>query len=188
MFKSDFHSVALLGEVQGSCCVLVVRDFVRSSPPDFPEDDVFVCESRYAHKAKSFKKIKNWSYPPGRQPLLIARDVPIALRRVPSVFMTQSTRVTGSGSHSVVPVSDTVRSSDKDFESYAEGQGVELSLPHPAQLENVKAEVVANPAQGCTYYQQYCIDEDRFRLGTWVRRNGNMTVCRMEILQEIACT
>ena len=156
----------MLSEVQGVCCVLVVRDYIRSSPTDFSQEDVFVCESRYAHKAKSFKKIKNWSYPLGQQPRLITRDIPLTLRRVPSVFMTQSTRVTGSGSHSVVPESDTVGSSDKDLES--ESQGSDHSLPYPIQLENVKAGLVSNPTAGCTYYEQYCIDEDRFRLGMWV--------------------
>jgi protein polybromo-1 len=168
VFKSDFHSVAMLSEVQGPCCVLVLKDYVRSSPIDFPEDDVFVCESRYAHKAKSFKKIKNWSYPLGRQPRLITRDVPLSLRRVPSVFMTQSTRVKGSGSQSVVPVSDTVGSSDKDAELFSEAHGSDPSLPHPVQLENVKAWTVSNPTPGCTYYEQYCIDEDKFRLGMCV--------------------
>ena len=158
----------MLSEVQGPCCVLVLKDYVRSSPTDFPDDDVFVCESRYAHKAKSFKKIKNWSYPLGRQPRLITRDVPLSLRRVPSVFMTQSTRVKGSGSQSVVPVSDTVGSSDKDAELFSEAHGSDPSLPHPVQLENVKACTVSNPTTGCTYYEQYCIDEDKFRLGMCV--------------------
>ena len=168
LFKSDFHSVAMLSEVQGLCCVLVLKDYIRSSPSDFPEDDVFVCESRYARKAKSFKKIKNWSYPLGRQPRLITRDVPLSLRRVPSVFMTQSTRVKGSGSQSVVPVSDTIGSSDKDAELFSEAHGSDPSLPHPVQLENVKAWTVSNPTTGCTYYEQYCIDEDKFRLGMCV--------------------
>ena len=154
----------MLSKVQGPCCVLVVRDYIRSSPANFPDEDTFLCESRYAHKAKSFKKIKNWSYPPGRQPRLITRDIPLALRKVPSVFMTQSTRVKGSGFHSVVPVSDTVGSSDRDMELEAHGS----DIPYPVQLENVKAGMVSNPTAGCTYYEQYCIDEDRFRLGMCV--------------------
>ena len=151
----------MLTEVQGPCCVLVVRDFVKSSPPDFSEEDVYVCESRYAHKAKSFKKIKNWSYPPGRQPRLITRDIPLTLKKVPSVFMTQSTRVRGSGSHSVVLGSDTV----KESELYSEPGGMDPSLPYSVEMENVRADGVSTPTPGCTYYEQYCIDEDRFRLG-----------------------
>ena len=157
--------MALLSNVQGKCCVLVVRDYVRFSHAGFSEDDVFVCESRYAHKAKSFKKIKNWTYPSNWQPRLIARDVPLTLTRVPSVFMTQSTRVTGSGSQSVVPVSDTSKSSDKDLEPNVDSHGVEASLPYLHPLENVRALAVSSPTAGCTYYDQYCIDEDSFRLG-----------------------
>ena len=32
VFKSDFHSVALLSDVKGQCSVLVVRDFIKFSP------------------------------------------------------------------------------------------------------------------------------------------------------------
>ena len=153
----------MLSEVKGHCCVLFIRDYVKSCPVGVADDDVFVCESRYAYKAKSFKKIKHWSYPPGRQPRLIARDLPITLKKVPSVFVTQSTRVKGSGSNSMVPASDMMKL--EEAELYSEGQGVELSLPYPEEVGNVKAEGVANPAQDSAYYEQYCIDEDRFRLG-----------------------
>ena len=164
VFKSDFHSVGLLRDIHRQCCVLVIRDYVKYSAAEFNEEDLFVCESRYAHKAKSFKKIKNWSYPSGRQPMLITRNIPLVLSRVPSVFMTQSTRVTGSGSHSVVPVSDTVSSKNKELVSTVDGVE-DPSLPYMIQLENVKTTVVSNPTAGCTYYEQYCIDEDMFRLG-----------------------
>ena len=165
VFKSDFHSVALVSDVTGSCCVLVMRDYTKYTPAGFSEEDVFVCESRYAHKAKSFKKIKNWTYPLGRQPQLIARGTPISLSRVPSVFMTQSTRVTGSGSHSVVPKSDIPSSRDNDLEPPPDTAGVDPSLPYLEEPENVKATAVSNPTSSCVYYEQYCIDEDRFRLG-----------------------
>ena len=149
------------------CAVsLVVRDYIKSTPAGFNHDDVFVCESRYTHKAKSFKKIKNWTYPTGRQPQLITRDIPITLTRVPSVFMTQHTRVSGSSSHSSVPVLDKPDSNDKDLEPH--GDGVESSFPYPVQLENVTAVAVSNPIAGYVYYEQYCIDEDCFRLGMGV--------------------
>ena len=157
--------MALVSDIAGTCCVLVVRDYTKSTPTGFSEEDVFVCESRYTHKAKSFKKIKNWAYPPGHQPQLITRGTPISLSRVPSVFMTQSTRVTGSSSHSMLPKSDTPISGDKDLEPLADTAGGDPSLPFLDELENVKAMSVSNPTTGCVYYEQYCIDEDRFRLG-----------------------
>ena len=153
----------------------MVRDYIKYSPVGFDKDDVFVCESRYAHKAKSFKKIKNWTYPSGREPRLIARDIPVSLSKVPSVFMTQSTRVTGSSSQSVVPVSDTVSSSEGESEMASDAHGSDPSLPYAVQLENVRVVSVSNPTSGCTYYEQYCIDEDRFRLG--------MGVCGLAVWQ-----
>lgn len=47
-----------LSQVQGMCLVLNVRDYLKMRPETFPEKDVYVCESRYASKARSFKKIK----------------------------------------------------------------------------------------------------------------------------------
>jgi len=35
-------------------------------------------------------------------------------------------------------------------------------------IQNVPA-AVSNPEAGCKYYEQYCIDDDRFRLGRWER-------------------
>ena len=80
MFKSDFHSVAQFSQVIGKACVLFLREYLKYLPKvsqsvlvcrgvcskndelmflqGYSEDDVYVCESRYAHKSKSFKKIK----------------------------------------------------------------------------------------------------------------------------------
>ena len=51
------------------------------------------------------------------------------------MFMTQSTRVTGSSSHSMVPVSDTAESKDKDLEPLADTRGADPSLPFLEELE-----------------------------------------------------
>ena len=37
---------------------MFVKDYFKSKPESFDENDVFVCESRYSAKAKAFKKIK----------------------------------------------------------------------------------------------------------------------------------
>ena len=75
--------------------------------------------------------LQNWSYPPGWQPQLIARDVPILLSRVPSMFMTQSTRITGSGSHTLVPESDVTESREPP----GDARTVDPSLPYPEEFE-----------------------------------------------------
>ena len=93
MFKSDFHSVAQFSQVIGKACVLFLREYLKYLPKvslcewvcayyskddeliflqGYSEDDVYVCESRYAHKSKSFKKIKVHVY---NYPLTVTFDV-----------------------------------------------------------------------------------------------------------------
>lgn len=54
-------------------------------PEGFAADDVYVCESRYTAKNKTFKKIKVWSMPASSVKLL-TRDVPLPVVRVASMF------------------------------------------------------------------------------------------------------
>ncbi len=37
---------------------MFVKDYFKSKPDGFNEEDVYTCESRYSAKAKAFKKIK----------------------------------------------------------------------------------------------------------------------------------
>ena len=37
---------------------MMLKDYVKYIPKGFGNEDVYVCESRYLHKYKSFKKIK----------------------------------------------------------------------------------------------------------------------------------
>lgn len=54
-------------------------------PEGYAADDVYVCESRYAARSKSFKKIKIWSMPMSTVKLL-PRDFPLPVVRVASMF------------------------------------------------------------------------------------------------------
>lgn len=85
LFKSDVHVAVPLVKVAGRCCVLSVKDYFRMLPEGFSEKDVYVCESRYSTKARSFKKIKNWNFDPDRLKL-VAREKIIEPKRVISVY------------------------------------------------------------------------------------------------------
>src|SRR5205814_1190439 len=58
VFKSDSFNSTPLSQVVGKCHVMFVKDYFRSKPQEFDDKDVYVCESRYFTRAKTFKKIK----------------------------------------------------------------------------------------------------------------------------------
>ncbi len=65
--------------------IFFFRDYFRSKPEGFSDEDVFVCESRYASKARSFKKMKLfWPIPEGVS--MSPSDEPLEHKRVMSVF------------------------------------------------------------------------------------------------------
>lgn len=55
-------------------------------PEGFKAEDVYVCESRYAARNKSFKKIKIWAMPESSVKL-VPREVPLPVVRVASMFV-----------------------------------------------------------------------------------------------------
>ena len=72
-------------DVVGRCCVVNVRDYFLKKPEGFEDKNIFVCESRYAVKSRSFKKIKQfWNVPDHINMLL--RDVALEPKRVQSIF------------------------------------------------------------------------------------------------------
>ncbi len=54
-------------------------------PEGYGDEDVYVCESRYTARNKSFKKIKIWALPVSSV-TLVPRDVPLPVVRVASMF------------------------------------------------------------------------------------------------------
>ncbi|XP_058063027.1 protein polybromo-1 [Anopheles bellator] len=87
VFKSDQRVQVPLFKALNKCFVMQVRDYVKSKPEGFPEKDVFVCESRYSSKARSFKKLKTWNLTRSFDPVnLIPRESPLVVKRVMSVF------------------------------------------------------------------------------------------------------
>ena len=62
-----------------------LQEYFKLCPENFRDEDVYVCESRYSAKTKSFKKIKLWTMPVSSV-RFVPRDVPLPVVRVASVF------------------------------------------------------------------------------------------------------
>lgn len=60
-------------------------------PEGFKPEDVYVCESRYTARTKTFKKIKIWSMP-SNSVKLVSREVPLPVVRVASMFVSAKTK------------------------------------------------------------------------------------------------
>lgn len=65
--------------------VVPVQDYFRTKPEGFDDKDVYVCESRYQSKARSFKKMKIfWTVPEHVQ--MVPREKRLEPKRVMSIF------------------------------------------------------------------------------------------------------
>lgn len=64
---------------------MYIRDYILKKPEGFEEKDVYVCESRYNTRARSFKKIKIWNNFNG-DVRFVTREEPLEINRVQSVF------------------------------------------------------------------------------------------------------
>ncbi len=84
-FKSDSHQACPLADIVQKCFVMNVKDYFKYKPEGFADKDVYVCESRYTTKVRSFKKIKTWPYR-NETVKLILREIPLEPKRVQSVF------------------------------------------------------------------------------------------------------
>lgn len=61
------------------------KEYFKLHPEGFRPEDVYVCESRYSAKSKSFKKIKMWTMPLSSV-RFVPREVPLPVVRVASMF------------------------------------------------------------------------------------------------------
>lgn len=85
VFKTDQHQSVSLNKIKGRCFVMYIRDYILKKPEGFEEKDVYVCESRYNTRARSFKKIKIWNNFNG-DVRFVTREEPLEINRVQSVF------------------------------------------------------------------------------------------------------
>ncbi|XP_058969432.2 protein polybromo-1 isoform X2 [Pocillopora verrucosa] len=143
VFKSDYSECSNLKQVLGKCYVMFVKDFFKQKPENFKDEDVFVCESRYNVKTKSFKKIKVWSLPPSKVSH-VAREEPLHPRRVPSVFVNKK--------------GNTAQPMEIDSEE----------APVQDAKKNVVLESPQNAEEGSIYYEQFCVRDTPFKLGDCV--------------------
>jgi protein polybromo-1 len=84
VFKSDTHIAVPLEEVKERCCVLNIKQYFTMKAEGYDEKDVYVCESRYSTRSRSFKKIK--VHPENPTLKLVPREIPLEPKRVVSVF------------------------------------------------------------------------------------------------------
>lgn len=62
-----------------------LKEYFKLHPEGFRAEDVYICESRYSAKSKSFKKIKMWTMPLSSV-RFVPREVPLPVVRVASMF------------------------------------------------------------------------------------------------------
>ncbi|CAF3919770.1 unnamed protein product [Adineta steineri] len=81
-----------MNKIQNLCYVLNVKDYFKYQPifenqTPLDDQDVYVCESRYNMKTKTFRKVKWWNLPENKRVKLIQRDVPLENIRMPSTLV-----------------------------------------------------------------------------------------------------
>lgn len=133
VFKTEQHIALPLSHVRGKCALLTVKDYFRYKPEGFDDKDVYVCESRYSCKARSFKKIKSWPHSITDAYKLIEREEPLEPKRNVSVYR------------------DRV---EKHKEEIAELEGQERMIEKP-KPNVVAVHLPADADPNITYYEQY---------------------------------
>ncbi|XP_047146441.1 protein polybromo-1 isoform X1 [Hydra vulgaris] len=148
VFRNLHSSYMTFQRVIGKCYVMNVKDYPKYRPEGFEDKDVFVYESRYNMKMKSFKKVKTF-LPHAAHVVLVERDQLLTIKR----FST------------ITPESSQFSQSDKSDKS---NQVIESTdgYEHPKE-EHCKTEV-SSPDSGCTYYEKYVTDTDSYKIGDGV--------------------
>jgi protein polybromo-1 len=196
LFKTELDHMVRLSHVRGKCYVMFVKDYVKSVPEGFDQDDVFVCESRYIRKMRVFKKYKTWSVQGSHHPTFVKRSELFTIPRVPSVFLKTKEDETGTESFQQETGSGQIQqeiesdlnmpttSTHKEIDSVQDDSKIVVDV---SDEEDSRAEVVIGkddefvdydwenmqvkdlvPEPGCTYYEQFVIDRNRFRIGDFV--------------------
>ncbi|XP_016314040.1 polybromo 1, like isoform X1 [Sinocyclocheilus anshuiensis] len=141
VFKSDYYNRVPFSKILGKCVVLFVKEYFKLQPEGFRPEDVYVCETRYTARTKTFKKIKIWSMPPSSVKL-VSREVPLPVVRVASMFVSAKDKAA-------------------DLPDAESGGFIEK------EREDVPVEV-ANGEPGCQYYEQLHYNDMWLKLGDCV--------------------
>lgn len=132
VFKSDQHQAIALNRILGKCYVMSVKEYFKFRPDGFMDKDIYVCESRYNSRGRSFKKIKSWPFIRTTDAVnLQTRDNALEPKRIMSVF--------------------------KERVEKHKGELAELQLQEAlVEKEKPNVAVYINGAEeGNTYYEQY---------------------------------
>uniref|UniRef100_A0A8B9GBN4 Protein polybromo-1 n=1 Tax=Amazona collaria TaxID=241587 RepID=A0A8B9GBN4_9PSIT len=148
VFKSDYYNKVPVSKILGKCVVMFVKEYFKLCPENFRDEDVYVCESRYSAKTKSFKKIKLWTMPVSSV-RFVPRDVPLPVVRVASVFA--NTDKADEEKHS------------ESLEDSKMGESVHLEK----DKEDVPVEM-SNGEPGCHYFEQLCYNDMWLKVGDCV--------------------
>ncbi|KAM6414048.1 protein polybromo-1 isoform 1-T1 [Rhynochetos jubatus] len=149
VFKSDYYNKVPVSKILGKCVVMFVKEYFKLCPENFGDEDVYVCESRYSAKTKSFKKIKLWTMPVSSV-RFVPRDVPLPVVRVASVF------------------ANTEKVDEEKHAETLEDSKVGESILH---LEKDKEDVpveMSNGEPGCHYFEQLCYNDMWLKVGDCV--------------------
>ncbi|XP_066553990.1 protein polybromo-1 isoform X5 [Amia ocellicauda] len=146
VFKSDYYNKVPVSKILGKCVVMFVKEYFKLHPEGFRPEDVFVCESRYSAKTKSFKKIKMWTMPVSSVKF-VPRDVPLPVVRVASMFANA-----------------TKHEQEKSPELTEEGKGVDANGIIDKEKEDVPVEM-PNGEPGCQYYEQLRYNDTWLKVG-----------------------
>ncbi|XP_051997457.1 protein polybromo-1-like isoform X3 [Xyrauchen texanus] len=151
VFKSDYSNRVPLRKILGKCVVLFVKDFFKLQPEGFRPEDIYVCESRYTVRTKTFKKIKSWSMPTSTVKF-VPREIPLPVVRVASMFVSAAKHDQDK--------SDLPDRDDGFIEKDREDVPVE----------------VANGEPGCQYYEQLHYNDMWLKLGdcVYIRSHGQV--------------
>ncbi|XP_053148173.1 protein polybromo-1 isoform X4 [Hemicordylus capensis] len=149
VFKSDYYNKVPVSKILGKCVVMFVKEYFKLCPENFRDEDVYVCESRYSAKTKSFKKIKLWTMPISSV-RFVPRDVPLPVVRVASVFA--NTDKVNEEKHIETPEENKVGDNALSLEKDKEDVPVEMSNGEP----------------GCHYYEQLCYNDMWLKVGDCV--------------------
>ncbi|KAM8758691.1 protein polybromo-1 isoform 19-T20 [Rhynchonycteris naso] len=148
VFKSDYYNKVPVSKILGKCVVMFVKEYFKLCPENFRDEDVFVCESRYSAKTKSFKKIKLWTMPISSV-RSVPREVPLPVVRVASVFANA-----GKG--------DDEKNTDNSEDSPTED-----NFNLEKEKEDVPVEM-SNGEPGCHYFEQLHYNDMWLKVGDCV--------------------
>ncbi|XP_055414775.1 protein polybromo-1 isoform X21 [Bubalus kerabau] len=148
VFKSDYYNKVPVSKILGKCVVMFVKEYFKLCPENFRDEDVFVCESRYSAKTKSFKKIKLWTMPISSV-RFVPRDVPLPVVRVASVFANAD------------------KADDEKNTDNSEDSRTEDSCNLEKEKEDVPVEM-SNGEPGCHYFEQLRYNDMWLKVGDCV--------------------